>query len=114
MQHQLISLWNNRADTKAKLGCKKKQRDKHEWVSDGDFSCPLLYRVKLVRGDPRKLIRKAFWILTSSSSRLLRRPLYWHTATQPIGCTAFALRTAPASFLLAYKRSHSPLLHDST
>ena len=59
-QHQLISLWNNRADTKAKLGCKTRQGDMHEWVPDGDFSFRLLYRGKLVRGDPRKHIGKAF------------------------------------------------------
>jgi hypothetical protein len=54
-QHQLISLWN-----KAKLGCKTRQGDMHEWVPDGDFSFQLLYRGKLVQGDPRKHIGKAF------------------------------------------------------
>ena len=56
----VISLWNSRADTKAKTGCKTRKGDIHEWVPDGDFSFRLLYRGKLVRGDPRKHIGKAF------------------------------------------------------
>ena len=52
-QDRLISLWNSRPDTKAKSGRKTKQGDIHEWVPDGDFSFRLLYRGKLLRGDPR-------------------------------------------------------------
>ena len=32
----------------------------HKWVSDGDFSFRLLYRGKLVQGDPGKHIGKTF------------------------------------------------------
>ena len=54
-QHPLISLWNDRADKKAKAGCHDKDNCLHEWTPDGDFSF-ILHRGKTVRGDPRKHI----------------------------------------------------------
>jgi hypothetical protein len=55
-QHPLISLWNDRADKKAKAGCNDKDNCLHVWTLNGDFSFQILYRGKLVRGDPRKHI----------------------------------------------------------
>ena len=55
-QHPLISLWNDRADKKAKAGCNNKDNCLHEWTPDGDFSFQILHRGKTVRGDPRKHI----------------------------------------------------------
>jgi hypothetical protein len=58
-QHQLVTLWNDRADTEAKAGCRSKTDLIKEWVPDGDFSFQLLARGKLVRGDPRSHIGRA-------------------------------------------------------
>ena len=55
-QHPLITLWNDRADEKAKAGCGSANNCLHEWTPDGDFSFQMLFRGKLVRGDPRKHI----------------------------------------------------------
>jgi hypothetical protein len=57
-QHLLITLWNSRADKHVKLACHAKQGCLHEWTPEGDLSFQILYRGKLVRGDPRAHIRK--------------------------------------------------------
>jgi hypothetical protein len=56
-QHELISLWNSRADKEAEL---KRQHGllEQEWWPEGDVGHTLLFHGKAVRGDPRLHIRR--------------------------------------------------------
>ena len=84
-QHQLISLWNNRADTKAKLGCKTRQGDMHEWVPDGDFSFRLCIVGNQFEVTPGNTLGKPFngnTLSTQPRSRMRGFYLPWYKSAQ--------------------------------
>ena len=71
-QHELISLWNSRADNEAEL---KRQHGllEQEWWPEGDVGHTLLFHGKAVRGDPRLHIRRTNELVALYHAASLKR-----------------------------------------
>ena len=71
-QHELISLWNSRADKEAEL-MRQHGLLEQEWWPEGDVAHTLLFHGKAVRGDPRLHIRRTNELVALYHAASLKR-----------------------------------------